>query len=515
MATIAGTLSTLTKNPSTVEEVWLQSTDVDARGNTVILPEVTKLLIEDGQVSFEAYPNTKGTLVVVYGDTTPSNPIPIFIGENDTQALGDVIAAGRLEIDSNPDEIQALLSEALAAVGAARNQAEASAASAQESATSAQESEASATASAESAANSDSSAQEAASSAKSAQGSAQEAATSAQASSDSAAASAQSAQSAAGSSTTAQDAAEAASTSAQNASLSESSALNAAEAAATSANAASESEGNALTYRDEARGYAEAANVGLIDGTVSEEKLDESLTAKVNGEHVHDIPDVTGLQGALDGKADSAHSHTLSDITTPSTSTVNSSAAGAIVTTDSAGKLNANTPTDSLNVANKAYVDGVFPRNVAIFRGFVSAGQTSSNAYYPAESIFRHDGDSATFASVLNGYEISIDEPGAYQINVFASSRTKFSDGSRPKFVPMLVGKYNWANTDFEFAIKEQPPYSSVEYHNARMHGACQMTQFMTSAKIKPAVESKISNASADIFVVIIKLASGTRDVKA
>lgn len=513
MATITGTLSTLTKNPSTVEEVWLQSTDVDARGNTVILPEVTKLLIEDGQVSFDAYPNTRGTLVVVYGDTTPSNPIPIFIGENGTQALGDVIAAGRLEIDSNPDEIQALISEALAAVGAARTQAEASAASAQESATSAQESEASATASAESAAQSSASASNSNASEILAAQSATESATSAQASADSAAASAQSAQSAAGSSTTAQGAAEAASTSAQNASLSESSALSAAEAAAGSANAAAESEGNALTYRDEARGYAEDAQVGLLDGTVSEEKLDEVLAAKVNGEHVHDIPDVTGLQGALDGKANSSHTHTLSDITTPSTSTVNGSAAGAIVTTDSAGKLNANTPTNSSNVANKAYVDGVFPRNVAIYRGYVNKGTSTATDYAPAEELYRFDGTESTFSSSV-GNTIKINESGVYNIEIFASSRTSFSDGSRPKFSPVLIGTYNWVNTNYNFVIVGGFPYTTSTWINNRLHSSASATQAFNSATLTPAVLSKISNASVDVFVVITKLVAGTNNTR-
>lgn len=58
------------------------------------------------------------------------------------------------------------------------------------------------------------------------------------------------------------------------------------------------------------------ANWGEIGGTLSNQTdLATALNGKASSSHSHSISDVTNLQSSLDGKASSTHSHTISEIT--------------------------------------------------------------------------------------------------------------------------------------------------------------------------------------------------------
>lgn len=58
------------------------------------------------------------------------------------------------------------------------------------------------------------------------------------------------------------------------------------------------------------------ANWGEIGGTLSNQTdLATALNGKASSSHSHSISDVTNLQSSLDGKASSTHSHTISDVT--------------------------------------------------------------------------------------------------------------------------------------------------------------------------------------------------------
>ena len=84
-------------------------------------------------------------------------------------------------------------------------------------------------------------------------------------------------------------------------------------------------------------------NSTTSDSKVPSEKLTkDSLDAKANTGHTHTISNVTNLQTTLDGKASSTHTHTISDVTNLQTNLnnkVNTSDIANNLTTTSSGKV--------------------------------------------------------------------------------------------------------------------------------------------------------------------------------
>lgn len=115
MPIISGHLKTMTTRTSAVAEVWVQSTEVMPRDKEVIVPETTKIPVDDGKVEFTAYPG-RATIILVYMDSTPNAPIPVFITDEEEQTLGDIITAGREDAFQNPTEVENLIKQALEAV---------------------------------------------------------------------------------------------------------------------------------------------------------------------------------------------------------------------------------------------------------------------------------------------------------------------------------------------------------------------------------------------------------------
>ena len=74
----------------------------------------------------------------------------------------------------------------------------------------------------------------------------------------------------------------------------------------------------------------------------SEKLTKESLDAKADTGHTHTISNVTNLQTTLDGKASSSHSHSISDVTNLQTNLngkVNTSDIANNLTTTTSGKV--------------------------------------------------------------------------------------------------------------------------------------------------------------------------------
>ena len=84
-------------------------------------------------------------------------------------------------------------------------------------------------------------------------------------------------------------------------------------------------------------------NSTTSDSKVPSEKLTkDSLDAKANTGHTHTISNVTNLQTTLDGKASSSHSHSISDVTNLQSSLnakANSSDLGTVATSNSYNDL--------------------------------------------------------------------------------------------------------------------------------------------------------------------------------
>lgn len=131
MPIISGHLKTMTTRTSAVAEVWVQSTEVMPRDKEVIVPETTKIPVDDGKVEFTAYPG-RATIILVYMDSTPNAPIPIFITDEETQTIGDVITAGRDDEFQNPSEVENLIKQALEAVNRMQGTSDAAIAAAKE-----------------------------------------------------------------------------------------------------------------------------------------------------------------------------------------------------------------------------------------------------------------------------------------------------------------------------------------------------------------------------------------------
>ena len=65
-------------------------------------------------------------------------------------------------------------------------------------------------------------------------------------------------------------------------------------------------------------------SVKNLDGTKYEDTVTSALNGKANSSHSHAISDVTNLQSTLNGKADSSHSHDYVTLTDKSCTTSNS-----------------------------------------------------------------------------------------------------------------------------------------------------------------------------------------------
>lgn len=74
------------------------------------------------------------------------------------------------------------------------------------------------------------------------------------------------------------------------------------------------------------------------DRYYTESEVDTALDGKASSTHTHTVSDVTNLQTALDGKASSSHSHSISDVTNLQSSLnakANSSDLGTVATSNS------------------------------------------------------------------------------------------------------------------------------------------------------------------------------------
>lgn len=496
MVRIEGNLKTITLDESTVRQVWVQAQAIDARDTTVIVPETKKISVMDGRVSFEAAPNSLGTIVLVYGDTTPNTPIPFYATKADTQSLGDAINAAKMEKNSSASEIQTLIDSALEAVESSRD----NAASARTSAAEAANSESSARNSAEAAANSAASANDSATSAGESQSAAALSASNAAASEQNAKESEDNAASSAESAKASEDAAEGHATTAKNQ----------ADIAVASAEGASQSEVLALGYRDEARNYAESANVGLQDNTVSEAKLTPELSTKINAGLTHVIGDVSGLREELDNKAAVGHTHATTDLVGIDgvTDTVNnSSAANRLVRADGAGRVYASTPEQTGQVANKGYVDASsYEYTTVAYRGFIGKGSST----YPGfvTSLYKDDYSKATFAT-NKGTTIILNERGLYRFDVSVSSRDNATNQEQvTPFLYMGLKISGDTLTYLTFAPGTGYVYNSAMQIQDRLAAGGSFVRgvYQGGSEINLGVNKQSSTSTFDVHLIITRL---------
>ena len=78
------------------------------------------------------------------------------------------------------------------------------------------------------------------------------------------------------------------------------------------------------------------------DRYYTESEVDTALNGKASSTHTHTISDVTNLQTTLDGKASSSHSHSISDVTNLQTNLngkINTSDIANNLTTTTSGKV--------------------------------------------------------------------------------------------------------------------------------------------------------------------------------
>ena len=256
MATIRGSLKTMTTNTSAVSEVWVQSTEVLPRGTFAIAPETTKIPVIDGYVEFPAYPG-RATIVLTYLDTTPNIPIPVFITDEEEQTLGDIITAGREDAFQNPTEVENLIKQTMEAVNRMRGTSDTAVAAAE--------------------------------AAKASQEAAKVSEDNAKSSEESAAASAAQAL---GSQTAAKTSEDNAKKSEDAASLSEKNAKASEDAAGTSERNAKESELAAKEARDQLE------HDSVVDGSVTKEKLSPELWEKIESGGVANAVSNINAEGA-------------------------------------------------------------------------------------------------------------------------------------------------------------------------------------------------------------------------
>lgn len=499
MPQIRGTLKTLTSEPSRVKEVWIQARFVSAHGANVIVPETRIIPVKNGEVSFTAEENTPGTIVLVYEGSTPNTPIPIFIGENENETLGAVINAAKLEKNVSEDAIKNLISEALSAVGDAREDADKALKSAQKASQSASDSATSA-----------GEAKDSASKAKSSQDAAAKSATDAQSEKDAAIKSAKEAKSsqdeAAKSATAAKSSQDEASKSATNAKSSKDAAAKSAKEANTSATNAKTSENKSHEYMEKAQGYAEDANRGIPDGSIKEKTLSPELATKVNAGLTHVIGDITGLQEELDKKASKSHTHDASDINgvEGTTTTVNNyKQAKKMLITDSSGKAFSGLPTSSTQITNKQYVDNALRLRVAAYSCTVNKDSANPQVPPVATSVSQLSGsDFTSSGSDSSGLKwVNITSPGVYRIEAMASSN--ILDGSGDCAAYILLEYDNAGYTSKNLFAYANPMYSGTLYDTYRT-GSATIIQKMDKAKVYVGV--KKYQAISDVFLTITKL---------
>lgn len=498
MPQIRGTLKTLTSDTSRVKEVWVQARFVSAHGKNVIVPETRIIPVENGEVAFSAEENTPGTIVLVYEGSTPNTPIPIYVGENPSETLGAVINAARLEKNVSEDAIKKLISEALTAVGDAREDADKALKSAQKASQSASESATSA-----------GEAKDSATKAKSSQDEAAKSATDAQSEKDAAAKSAKEAKSsedeAAKSATAAKTSQDEASKSATNSKSSKDAAAKSAKEANTSATNAKTSENKSHEYMEKAQGYAEDANRGIPDGSIKEKTLSPELATKVNAGLTHVIGDISGLQAELDKKASKSHTHDASDINGVSgtTTTVNNyKQTNKMLITDSSGKAFSGLPTSSTQITNKQYVDNALRLRVAVYSCTVNKDSANPQVPPVATSVSQLSGSDFTSTGSDSGLKwVNITSPGVYRIEAMASSN--ILDGSSNCEAYILLEYDNSGYTSKNLFAYANPMYSGTLYDTYRT-GAATIIQKMDKAKVYVGV--KKYKAICDVFLTITKL---------
>lgn len=499
MPQIRGTLKTLTSEPSRVKEVWVQARFVSAHGANVIVPETRIIPVKNGEVSFTAEENTPGTIVLVYEGSTPNTPIPIFIGENENETLGAVINAAKLEKNVSEDAIKNLISEALAAVGDAREDADKALKYSQDASQSASDSATSA-----------GEAKDSASKAKASQDAAAKSATNAQSEKDAAIKSAKEAKSsedaASASASKAKSSQDAAAKSSSEAKSSEDAASDSATAASTSATNAKTSENKSHEYMEKAQGYAEDANRGIPDGSIKEKTLSPELATKVNAGLTHVIGDITGLQEELDKKAAKSHTHDASDITGVSgtTTTVNNyKQKKKMLITDSNGKAFSGLPTSSTQITNKQYVDNALRLRVAVYSCTVNKDSANPQVPPVATSVSQLSGSDFTSTGNDSGLKwVNITSPGVYRIEAMASSN--ILDGSSNCEAYILLEYDNSGYTSKNLFAYANPMYSGTLYDTYRT-GSATIIQKMDKAKVYVGV--KKYKAVCDVFLTITKLA--------
>lgn len=507
MPQIRGTLKTLTSEPSRVKELWIQARFVSAEGPKVIVPETRIIPVENGEVSFTAEENTAGTIVLVYEGSTPNTPIPIFIGENPSETLGAVINAARLEKNVSEDAIKKLISEALTAVGDAREDADRALKSAQEASQSASDSATSADASKSSAEASETSrkaSEESATKAKSSEDASAKSASGAKSSEDASAKSA----------TAAKASQDASAKSASGAKSSQDAASKSAASASTSATNAKASEDKSHEYMTQAQGYAQDANRGIPDGSIQEKSLSPELATKVNQGLTHVIGDISGLQEELDNKSAKTHTHEPSDINGVSgiTSTVNNTnAANKLVIGDSAGRIYTSEPQQTSQIASKGYVDSTSSDYTTVaFRGWVDKGTYTPGSVAYAKDLYKYNYSKADFATTY-GTKIVLNKGGLYRFDIGVSSRTSTSKQEVVNpFLYMNLAVVGGAKYNMKFAAPDNYLYNLDSDFNATMVKGGTFVQYIgyPDSEIWLGTDKRSSTSTFDVHLIITRIGS-------
>lgn len=405
MPTISGSLLFVSSRAAQVSEVWVRAPRVRTYMEGVVTTGNDRFPVTGGEVSFSAVPGPAVLALISQGRAVDT--IPILVGDADTQTLRQVVSAAKVADDATQGEIERLAAQAVELIDSSVESAE----RAQDGATRAE-------AAASSAKNSESSAARSASGAKSsassASSSASKAATSERNAGESASAAASSASQAEGSATAAKADADRA------ANIANSTSWNGDRLTVngqTSPHLTGPKGDKGEPGRVENVSWADVqGKPGSFPTTWNEVsgkpddlgKSIDSLGANVNLNTVTktgvyhqtlsvnastDLNYPTGLAGLLevqnpDGAmvyqrytvyqsrdvywrgfyskswgewkrvSDSSHTHTLSNISGVPNTATSVNTGSTLMTRDSAGRARVSNPSNSLDIANKAYVDG-------------------------------------------------------------------------------------------------------------------------------------------------------------